>query len=125
LVEALRLPESYYRETAAVYRRRHDALSSGLRSSGWRVNTPDGGYFLLVDLRDVDIPDDREWAVRLAERRGVAGVPGSAFLWDGLPRDDGGQPDRRGRFLRLSFGKRDELLRAGVERLANGPEPLR
>ncbi len=121
LVEALRLPDSYYTETAAVYRRRHDILSSGLTAAGWRVNRPDGGYFLLVDLRDLDIPDDRSWAIRLAAEHGVAGVPGSAFLWDGLPRDDGGKPDRRGRFLRLSFGKREELLRAGVERLANGP----
>ena len=124
LVEALRLPESYYQETAATYRRRHDILAGGLRSAGWRVNEPHGGYFLLVDLRDLGIDDDREWAIRLAHQRGVAGVPGSAFLWDGLPRDDGGKPDRRGRFLRLSFGKREELLHAGVERLAGGPDPL-
>jgi hypothetical protein len=48
----------------------------------------------------------------------VAGVPGSAFLWEGMPRADGETPDRRGRFLRLSFGKEDTLLDEAVRRLS-------
>jgi len=117
LEEALRLPESYYREMAATYRRRHELLATGLRRAGWRTNEPAGSYFLLGDLRHLDIPDDRRWAVELARTRGVAGVPGSAFLMAGLPREDGAPPDRRGTFLRLSFGKREELLEEAVLRL--------
>jgi len=117
LTAALDLPESYYRTMAATYRRRHDLLADGLAAAGWRVNRPEGSYFLLVDLSALGIEDDREWAVEMARTRGVAGVPGSAFLWDGLPHED--RPsDRRGRFLRLSFGKRDELLRDALRRLA-------
>jgi len=118
LVTALDLPESYYTEMAATYRRRHELLAGGLRLAGWKTNEPHGGYFLLVDLRHMDIPDDRVWAIELAHTRKVAGVPGSAFLWAGLPRDDGTEPDRRGRFLRLSFGKREELLTEAVRRLS-------
>jgi aspartate/methionine/tyrosine aminotransferase len=121
LAHALTLPDAYYTEVRETYRRRHDLLSAGLRSSGWRVNRPAGTYFLLVDVSDLDIPDDREWAVRLARERGVAGVPGSAFLWEGMPREDGGPPDRRGTFLRLSFGKRESQIRQAIERLATGP----
>lgn len=116
LAEALDLPEEYYRDMAAEYRRRHDLLAGGLEALGWRVNHPAGSYFLLVDISRKGIADDRAWAVELARTRGVAGVPGSAFLWDGLPHED--RPsDRRGRFLRLSFGKGPELIRAALGRL--------
>lgn len=121
LIEALRLPDSYYEETRSVYHRRHRLLADGLRSSGWRVNQPQGGYFLLVDIRALGIEDDRIWAAELARTRGVAGVPGSAFLWAGLPQPAGRNPDRRGRFLRLSFGKEEALLWEAIQRLAGGP----
>lgn len=116
LIEALRLPESFYRDTAALYRRRLELLRSGLTAAGWRTNEPQGTYFLLADISDRGIADDREYAIELARSRGVATVPGSAFLWDGLPREHGA-PDRRGTFLRLSFGKREELLEEAVCRL--------
>lgn len=118
LTEALRLPDSFYADVAATYRRRHDLLSSGLAAAGWRTNCPQGSYFLLLDISHLDINDDREWAVETARTLGVAGVPGSAFLWAGLPRDDGARPDRRGRFLRLSFGKRADLLSDAISRFA-------
>jgi len=118
LATALDLPESYYTEMAATYRKRYELLAGGLRRAGWKTNEPRGGYFLLVDLRHLNIADDRNWAIELAQTKKVAGVPGSAFLWAGLPRDDGTEPDRRGRFLRLSFGKRDELLTEAVRRLS-------
>jgi aminotransferase len=124
LIEALRLPEVYYEDVKRTYRRREKLLAGGLRDAGWRVNRPQGTYFLLVDVRDLDIEDDRAWAVRLAAERGVAGVPGSAFLWNGMPREDGEPPDRRGTFLRLSFGKQDDMLREAIRRLSAGPEPL-
>jgi aminotransferase len=123
LREALRLPDEFYQEVRATYTRRCTALSRGLARTGWKVGAPQGTYFLLVDLRGLEIADDRAWAIALARERGVAGVPGSAFLWDGMPRADGRIPDRRGRFLRLSFGKRDELIAQAVQRLADGPSP--
>jgi len=116
LVEALRLPQSYYRDMAAVYRRRCDLLRDGLQEAGWRTNDPQGTYFLLVDIRDLDVENDRDWAVEMAQTLGVAGVPGSAFLWNGLPHADR-ESDRRGSFLRLSFGKREELIGEAVRRL--------
>jgi len=114
---ALNLPIDYYRELAAAYRDRYERFSAGLREAGYRVNRPDGTYFLLVDIRHLEVPDDRRWAIDLAREKGVAGVPGSAFLYAGLPRSDGKPPDRRGIFLRLSFGKGPELLERAVERL--------
>ncbi len=123
LVAALRLPDAFYREVAATYRRRCALLRNGLEAAGWRTNDPQGSYFLLLDISQLDIPDDRSWAVELAHTLGVAGVPGSAFLWDGLPRDDGSSPDRRGRFLRLSFGKREALIESAVSRFATRALP--
>jgi aminotransferase len=122
LVEALRLPASYYDEVREAYAARCALLAGGLERAGWRVNRPQGTYFLLVDLRQLGISDDRAWAVELARERGVAGVPGSAFLWRGMPQPAGATPpDRRGTFLRLSFGKREEELAEAVRRLAGGP----
>lgn len=116
LVTALDLPLSYYSKMAEAYRARCNLLASGLQANGWRTNNPQGTYFLLVDISELGIEDDRRWAVDLAHSRGVAGVPGSAFLWDGLPHED--RPsDRRGRFLRLSFGKREELLTKAVRKM--------
>lgn len=116
LVTALDLPLSYFTEMAATYQARCELLASGLQANGWKTNNPQGTYFLLVDISHLGIEDDRHWAVDLAHTKGVAGVPGSAFLWDGLPHED--RPsDRRGRFLRLSFGKREELLARAVEKL--------
>ncbi len=117
LTLALDLPERYYTEMAAAYRNRCALLADGLTAAGWRVSRPNGSYFLLLDIADLGIVDDRVWAVELARSAGVAGVPGSAFLWDGLPTA-AGAPDRRGRFLRLSFGKREELIHEAVERFA-------
>jgi aminotransferase len=121
LIEALRLPDAYYERVRDAYRSRHDILAGGLADAGWKVNRPQGTYFLLVDVRDLGIEDDREWAMRLARERGVAGVPGSAFLWGGMPRPDGAPPDRKGRFLRLSFGKDEATLHEAVRRLRDGP----
>jgi aminotransferase len=121
LARALTLPDTYYEKVRETYRRRHDMLSAGLTRSGWRLNCPAGTYFLLVDISDLDVVDDRQWAARLARERGVAGVPGSAFLWEGMPREAGTSPDRRGSFLRLSFGKRESQIRQAVERLSSGP----
>jgi len=115
--EALKLPASYYGEMAAAYDARLALLSEGLASAGFRVNRPQGTYFLLVDVRDMGIEDDRGWSLRFAEERGVAGVPGSAFLQRGMPREDGTAPDRRGSFLRLSFGKSEADIEEAVRRL--------
>jgi aspartate/methionine/tyrosine aminotransferase len=123
LREALVLPDDYYAAMTADYRRRKDILANGLRELGWRVNDPQGTYFLLVDISHLGIEDDREWAVALARTRGVAGVPGSSFLWDGMPRADGRAPDRRGRFLRLSFGKAEADLVEALHRLGPSSRP--
>ena len=121
LVQALRLPASYYDGLQTTLNLRGEVLSAGLGRAGWRVNRPAGTYFLLVDLSGLGIEDDREWTLRLARERGVAGVPGSAFLWSGMPRPGDDAVDRRGRFLRLSFGKREAELERAVKRLAAGP----
>jgi aspartate/methionine/tyrosine aminotransferase len=117
----LRLPPEYYDELSETLRRRREIVSCGLSKAGWRVNQPAGTYFLLVDLADLGIADDREWAVRLARERGVAGVPGSAFLWRGMPGNGSGTIDRRGRFLRLNCGKSAAELTRAVELLRSEP----
>ena len=117
LAEALKLPESYYTEMAASYRRRCDLLRAGLAESGFLSNDPDGSYFLLVDVSSLGIEDDRAWASAFARERGVAGVAGSAFLLRGMPREDGRAPDRRGTFLRLSFGSSEARILEAIRRL--------
>jgi len=109
-VTALGLPDSYYRELAAMYARKRDILVSGLHNAGFDPVTPHGAYYVMADFSGFKFDgDDTAFAMHLARDIGVAGVPGSSFY---------SKPEDGARIVRFMFSKRDETLGEAIERLA-------
>jgi aspartate/methionine/tyrosine aminotransferase len=112
---ALELPKAYYSGMAREYRARREFLMKGLTATGFVPFKPRGAYYIMADAsahlvtRGTGPKNDVDLARRLVEDVGVAVVPGSSFY----------KPGKNGRtdLLRFCFCKKEETLRAAVERL--------
>jgi aspartate/methionine/tyrosine aminotransferase len=102
------------RMTAEYQARRDLAIERLTGIPGAVVLKPEGGLFVMVDLRDLLGPPPRRFATSdavrkfLLEDHGVVVVPGSAY-------GDGGEG-----MLRVSFAAGGETLERGLELLRNG-----
>ncbi len=65
-------------ETAAIYRRRRDAALDALANSGLKVSPPEGGMYLMIDVRPTGM-DGESFALALLEAEGIAVMPGESF----------------------------------------------
>lgn len=90
----------------ADYARRRDLFLGYLDRAALRYTTPQGAYYVLVDISDFDFEDDTAFCVWLAMEIGVAAVPGSSFFRE---------PVRH--LVRLHFAKREETLEEAGNRL--------
>jgi aminotransferase len=104
-VNALMLPETYYRDLAIEYDRKRKILFEGLRRAGFSCQLPEGAYYIFTDISEFGMTDT-EFARFLVEKNGVAAVPGSSFY------HSGGQTK-----LRFTFSKKDETLREACRHL--------
>jgi aminotransferase len=105
---ALGLPEEYYVNLAAQYRRRRDMLLDILERHQFTCYTPFGAYYIMTDIGGFGFADDVEFARYLITDVGVAGVPGSSFYQD---------PSKGRTKLRFCFCKQDETLIEADRRL--------
>ncbi len=111
-VAGLTLPESYYTDLGALYTEKRDYFLSGLDRIGLKHNTPQGSYFVLVDIQDfLDLPQFKGWSDLqfcewMVENIGVAAVPGSSFF-----REDVNN------LIRLHFARSKETLDEALSRL--------
>jgi len=107
---ALRLPDAYFEELAATYRRKRDRLVRALDGCGLHAFLPEGSYFAMADIRPFGFADDFEFCRHLTSEVGVAAIPPSAFY---------GEAHRaEGRAMaRFAFCKTDEVLAAAEQRL--------
>jgi aspartate/methionine/tyrosine aminotransferase len=112
---ALELPKGYYTAMAREYRARRDFMLKGLKDTGFAPFKPRGAYYIMADAsahltrKGPGPKNDVELARKLVEEIGVATVPGSSFYKPGK--------DGRTDLLRFCFCKKEETLRAAVERL--------
>jgi len=105
---AIDFPDSYYENLLADYTRRRDWLCEALRDLGFRVFTPEGTYYVLVDIRSLGFDDDVAFCRRLPQEAGVAAIPCSSF-WKNR---------QQGRDLvRFCYCKKDETLEEAITRL--------
>ena len=88
-----------------------DALTAaGLAiSAGLTVSRPQGTYFVIADAAPLGATDALDFARRLPELAGVAGIPVSVF------HDD---KDAARTLVRFAFCKRDEVLLEAARRLS-------
>jgi len=106
VVTALGFPDSYYAGLAATYGRARDLLMGYLDQAGLAYTTPEGAYFIMVDITRFGAADDVAFAHWMTREIGVAPVPGSAFFAPGETR-----------YIRLNFAKKPATLHAAGERL--------
>ena len=101
-----------YLELPAFYQRKRELFRTGLGSTRLRLLPCEGSYFQCVDYRDLAVPErdlpEAAFCEWLTREIGVAAIPLSAFYGDGFEQG----------VVRLCFAKRDETLRAALERLA-------
>jgi methionine transaminase len=97
-----------YLNLASFYQAKRDLFRTGLAATRLRLLPCEGTYFQTVDYSAVsDLPEAAfcEWLTR---EIGVAAIPISAFYEGGFEQ----------RLARLCFAKKDETLRAALQRLA-------
>src|SRR5487761_1349972 len=76
---ALRLPESFYADLAAMYERKRATLYAALTGAGLKCINPAGAYYIMTDIGHLGFKDDFAAAAFLLDEVGVAAVPGSSF----------------------------------------------
>jgi N-succinyldiaminopimelate aminotransferase len=105
---ALGLSDSYYEGFRDSLQARRDQLVAGLLDAGFTVLSPEGTYFVTVDITPLGGRDGVEFCRGLPERCGVVAVPTQVFYDD----------IEAGRSLvRFAFCKRTEVLAEAVTRL--------
>ncbi len=107
----LGLPDAFFTDAAATLEAKRDLLSAGLRSAGFTVGTPAGGYFVIADAAPLGYDDAAAFCRQLPSLAGVVGVPLSAFIL----------PDHRAdtaSLVRFAFCKRESVLQEAVGRLS-------
>ncbi len=106
-VVGLEFPDSYYEGLRAHYTHMRDLFLNGIKEFGLNYNEPQGAYFVLVDISEFGVSDDLEFCEWMAANVGVAAVPGSSFFEEDINN-----------YIRFHFAKKDETLKAALERLS-------
>ena len=109
-VVGLEMPDSYYTEFGAHYAHMKQIFTDGLRNMGMEFTEPQGTYFVLANIGQYMKKDqtDVEFCEEMAQKVGVAAVPGSSFFMEGVPD-----------IVRLHFAKKDETLYEALNRLSD------
>lgn len=110
---ALDFPLAYYEQLQQDYTRRKDLFLHCLDRAGLKYTSPQGAYYVLVDISPFGAEDDKEFCRWLAREIGVAAVPGSSFFHE---------PVRH--LIRFHFAKREETLTTAGERLQHLREKI-
>ena len=100
-------PDSYYEELQAHYTHMKHLFCDGLNQFGLNFTDPQGAYYILLDVSKYGVKNDLHFCEWLAEHVGVGAVPGSCFFRENVNH-----------LIRFHFAKRDETLRAALERLS-------
>jgi aminotransferase len=105
-VAALELPLNYYLKLQKEYTQRRDLFLTYLDSAGLQYMTPQGAYYVLVDISEFGFESDVLFCQWLAKDVGVAAVPGSSFFHEPVNH-----------LIRFHFAKKEKTLKAAGEKL--------
>lgn len=105
-VTALGFPDSYYRGLLDEYAAKRALFLRGLDEAGLRYTVPQGAYYVMVDVGEFGVTDDVAFCEWLAQKVGVAAVPGSSFFREPVNN-----------LIRFHFAKRDDTLKEAARRL--------
>lgn len=113
-IAALREAEDYIQEIRAIIEVNRLMLLDILCAIGFEPRRPKGGFFILAKIPSSCRLRGVEFALRLLERTGIAGIPGDEYFKD---RAKGSE------FIRFCFAKNRDVIEEAVERftiLKNG-----
>ena len=102
--------DGYYAGLSSDLEVKRDRFAAGLERLGFGVVPCAGTYFITADVAPLGLSGgDFEICKRMTIEAGVAAVPVSAFYQSDAPET----------FVRFCFSKRDQVLDAALERLAD------
>lgn len=107
-VTALNFNEAYYAKLKESYTEKKNFFLNGLDTLGLHYTTPQGAYYVLVDISEFGATSDLEFCEFLAREVGVAAVPGSSFF-----------KEKVNHLVRFHFAKNIETLNQALQRLAH------
>jgi N-succinyldiaminopimelate aminotransferase len=111
IATGLRMPGSFFTQTAAALQAKRDLLRAGLERAGFGVALPRGSYFVIADAAPLGYDDAVDLCRKLPALAGVVAIPVTAFIHPG--RRDGARS-----LVRFAFCKRVEVLEEAAGRLA-------
>ena len=106
VIPGLRFGQDYYDGLLQTYTHTRDLFVQGLDAIGLEHTTPQGAYYVLLDISRYGYKSDLEFCEMLARDVGVGAVPGSSFF-----REDVNH------LIRFHFAKKDETLHEALNRL--------
>ncbi len=105
-VTALRFPETYYDDLREKYTQKRALFLQALDNAELTYSTPNGAYYVLVDVSEFSVQNDTLFCEWMAREVGVAAVPGSSFFRDNINK-----------YIRFHFAKNDETIIEAGKRL--------
>ena len=109
LAEALDNGDQWLAELRTSLMHSRDHFTSGLKSLGFEVHQPKGTYFATVDVRSKGFATADEFCQTIPKKIGVVAIPSHVFYE---------HPERGAAYARFAFCKKDAVLDAALERLA-------
>lgn len=107
-VTALKFPDSYYTDLQRQYTEKRDLFLKYLDDAGLNYTTPEGAYYVMIDIGEFGYKSDLEFCEWMVKKIGIAAVPGSSFFREPVNN-----------LIRLHFAKRRETLKQAGECLLN------
>ncbi len=107
VIPGLEFGQDYYDRLKSTYTRKKDLFIKGLDDLGIAHTDPQGAYYVMLDISEFGYDSDLDFCVKMAEKVGVAAVPGSSFFREDINH-----------LIRLHFAKKDETLVAALDRLS-------
>lgn len=107
-VTALNFDDAYYAGLQKTYTKKRDLFLRGLDDIGLTYTTPQGAYYIMIDVSEFSKAKDVKFCEWLAKEVGVAAVPGSSFF-----REDVNH------LIRLHFAKKTDTLEEALNRLSS------
>ena len=105
-VTALNFGPEYYAELQRKYTGLRNFFLAGLDKAGIPHTVPQGAYYVLADISEFGFESDLEFCEIMAEKTGVAAVPGSSFF-----------REKVNHLIRFHFAKKESTLAEALSRL--------
>lgn len=105
-IVGLNFDDEYYERLQEKYTHKRDIFLNGLKEIGLDFYSPQGTYFVMVDISKFKRKSDYDFCVELSQKIGVTPVPGSSFF-----KDDNND------YVRFHFAKNDNTLIEAINRL--------